>query len=109
MPRSSAAQTLPARPRLRVIEGGRGRPELVTVRHTDHVAPALELIAVAQEQKAAGERMSALAVALLDHPSGPVRIEAQRMLHEAGRMVLRADEAISEGRRLAGDRDGGAA
>ena len=106
---SSAARTLPARPKLRVIEGGRGKPELVLVRHTDHVAPAIELIAYAQEQKAAGERMAAQAMAMIGSPTGPARIEAQRMLHEAGRMVTRADEAIAEGRRMAGDRDGGAA
>ncbi|HEX5466227.1 MAG TPA: hypothetical protein VFW92_06085 [Candidatus Limnocylindrales bacterium] len=77
---------------LRVIPGGRGRPDRVTQRTSDALAPIIEGIALADEAIAASERIYMALSA--DRPDVA--------LHEAGRLGVRAGLVRCDLRTMAG-------
>lgn len=87
------AERATERPHLTVLEGSRGRPDMVSQRMTEAMAPILEGQAIAADAIAACER---IAVAL---NSGAVTAA----YHEAGRLSGRAIAARDELRRMAAD------
>lgn len=80
------------RPGFRLLEGRRGVPERVTQRRTSALAPCLEGIALADEAIASAERIVLAAAAG----------SRQAVVNEAGRLAMRATDARTELRRMAG-------